>query len=108
MATVTFFTTQTIVNHYQDHIPFVIDEIRVSGGGAHNRTLMKNLSTLAEATFESVSVIVDEQSDAKEAIAFAILANETLVGHCTNLPNVTGSIRPTILGKITPVPHKIL
>ena len=44
LATVTFFTTQTIVNHYQDHIPFLIDEIRVSGGGSHNRTLMKNLS----------------------------------------------------------------
>ena len=108
LATVTFFTTQTIVNHYQDHIPFLIDEIRVSGGGSHNRTLMKNLSTLAEDMFKSVSVIVDEQPDAKEAIAFAILANETLVGHCSNLPNVTGSIRPTILGKITPVPHKIL
>ncbi|MEI6432081.1 MAG: anhydro-N-acetylmuramic acid kinase, partial [bacterium] len=41
-------------------------------------------------------------SDAKEAIAFAILANETLLGNPSNLPSVTGARAPVILGKVTP------
>ena len=38
-------------------------------------------------------------SDAKEAIAFAILANEAVHGNPTNLPQVTGASGPKILGK---------
>ena len=105
LATLTFFTAHTIINHYQKFLPSTINEIRVSGGGVHNRTLMQHLSGLAEATFQSVAVIVDERSDAKEAVAFAILANETLVGNCANLPAVTGAKRPTILGKVTLTPQ---
>ena len=105
LATLTFFTAHTIINHYQNFLPSTINEIRVSGGGVHNRTLMQHLSGLAEAAFQSVAVIVDERSDAKEAVAFAILANETLVGNCANLPAVTGAKRPTILGKVTLTPQ---
>ena len=39
--------------------------------------------------------------DAKEAIAFAILANETMLGNPSNLPSVTGANRPVLLGKVT-------
>jgi len=105
LATLTFFTAHTIINHYQEFLPSTINEIRVSGGGVHNRTLMQHLSVLAEAAFQSVGVIIDERSDDKEAVAFAILANETLVGNCANLPAVTGAKRPTILGKVTPTPQ---
>ncbi len=38
--------------------------------------------------------------DAKEAIDFAVLANETLAGHAGNMPRVTGAARPCILGSI--------
>jgi anhydro-N-acetylmuramic acid kinase len=40
-------------------------------------------------------------SDAKEAIAFAILANEALCGRANNLPVVTGARSPVIMGKIS-------
>jgi anhydro-N-acetylmuramic acid kinase len=39
--------------------------------------------------------------DAKEAIAFAVLANETLLGKPSNLPSVTGAQRPVLLGSVT-------
>jgi anhydro-N-acetylmuramic acid kinase len=38
--------------------------------------------------------------DAKEAIAFALLADRTLHGLPGNLPSVTGARRPVVLGKI--------
>ena len=40
--------------------------------------------------------------DAKEAVAFAVLANETLMGHPGNLPAATGASRGLVLGKISP------
>ena len=40
-------------------------------------------------------------SDAKEAIAFAILANETIHGNPGNVPGATGADRPVVLGKVT-------
>ena len=104
LATLTFFSAQTIADHYQKFLPLSIDEIRISGGGIHNQTLMTNLSALLKSLFETTSIVIDEISDAKEAVAFAILANETVSGNCANLPQVTGSSQPTILGKITPVP----
>jgi anhydro-N-acetylmuramic acid kinase len=39
--------------------------------------------------------------DAKEAIAFAILAYETWNRRPSNLPSATGAARPVVLGKIS-------
>ena len=41
-------------------------------------------------------------SGAKEALAFAILANETISGNPGNVPSATGANESVILGKIIP------
>lgn len=77
------------------------NDLIISGGGAHNRQLIANLHAflpdLRFATTQDFGIDVD----AKEAIAFAILAYETFRHKPGNLPAATGARHPVILGKIT-------
>ena len=102
VATVTEFTAQTIFYYYQTFLLpyYTIEKILVSGGGIHNRTLIKRISDL----FDPISIEPAPFNDAKEAIAFAVLANEAIYGHTGNLPQVTGAKGPVILGKFAPAP----
>jgi anhydro-N-acetylmuramic acid kinase len=45
------------------------------------------------------------RSDAKEAMAFAILAHETIMGAANNAPGATGANRSVVMGKIIPGRH---
>jgi anhydro-N-acetylmuramic acid kinase len=78
------------------------DEIIASGGGVHNRQLMGNLAALLPKTVFSTTADYGIDPDAKEAIAFAVLAYQTHRGRPGNLPSATGASRPVVLGKITP------
>lgn len=77
-----------------------LGELIVSGGGSSNAFLMEAL----RRCFAPVGVITSDAygipSDAKEAICFAVLANETVSGYPSNLPSVTGAMMPAVLGKI--------
>jgi anhydro-N-acetylmuramic acid kinase len=77
-----------------------IDRLIVSGGGAHNRLLLKRLVALLPTLRVELSDRYGLPVDAKEAIAFAILADRTLRGLPGNLPSVTGARREAALGKI--------
>jgi len=77
-----------------------IDRLVVSGGGAHNRLLVKRLAELLPHLTVELSDRYGLPVDAKEAIAFAILADRTLHGLPGNLPSVTGARRAVVLGKI--------
>ncbi|MEM7022150.1 MAG: anhydro-N-acetylmuramic acid kinase, partial [Pseudomonadota bacterium] len=78
-----------------------VDAVVVAGGGARNPTLMARLAE----RFAPVPVRRSDQhglpADAKEAIAFAILASERVDGRPTNVPSVTGAKGQVLLGKIT-------
>ena len=78
-----------------------IDEIIAAGGGVHNKTLMGYL----QAFLPEVQIRRTDEfginADAKEAIAFAVLAHETYRGRASNLPSATGAKHEVILGKIT-------
>lgn len=75
----------------------------VSGGGMRNRTLMKMLESelsplgLRIRTTDEVGL----PSEAKEAVAFAVLAHQTWHREPSNIPSATGASRPAVLGKIS-------
>lgn len=73
----------------------------VSGGGAHNRLLIARLEALLPMLRIQVSDDYGWPVDAKEAMAFALLADRTLHGLPGNLPAVTGARRPVVLGTVT-------
>ena len=104
VATLTAFTAQTIFDYYHRFLfpHYSVDEIYISGGGSHNFTLMEHLRTLFQPTPLLSIDSIGFSSDAKEAIAFAVLANEAVHGHPTNLPQVTGASQPMVLGTFSP------
>ena len=101
IATLTELTVQTIALYIAQFVPrqHPIDTLYVSGGGVHNQTLMQRLNeVLANTAVEPVDNS-GISADAKEAIAFAILANESLHGQAGNLPSATGASVRKVLGK---------
>ena len=84
---------------------FVLPETRVqqlvvSGGGARNGFLMQRLQSVLPDIQVLTSDDLGIPTAAKEAIGFAILANETLHLHAGNVPAATGARRPVVLGKV--------
>ena len=77
-----------------------VDRLIVSGGGAHNHTLLKRLAELLPHLEVELSDRYGLPVDAKEAIAFAILADRTVHRLPGDLPSVTGARRAVVLGKI--------
>jgi anhydro-N-acetylmuramic acid kinase len=78
-------------------------EIILSGGGARNATLVGMLAELL-APLGIVVRFSDEfglLSEAKEAVAFAVLAHESWNRRASNVPSATGAKRGAVLGKIS-------
>ena len=75
----------------------------VSGGGAKNRTLMAMLhrELAPMGTSVHLSDAFGLPAEAKEALAFALLAHQTWLRKPGNVPSATGANRPAILGKIS-------
>ena len=105
LATVTALTAQTISNAIADHViprGGSVWELLLCGGGVHNKTLVQFLVDCCPDI--QIRRTDDEgiPGDSKEAIAFAVLANQTLHGLSGNLPKATGAEYPVVLGVITP------
>jgi len=105
VTTVTRAVAYSIIRAFTRFVKprYKVARMIVSGGGAHNRTLLKRLGQgLPDVTIR----LSDEYGfpgDAREAVAFAILGNETICGGHGNVPQATGAQRGVILGKITTV-----
>jgi len=81
MATLNRFTAETIAEAIQNNLPFNISfKIYVSGGGMHNPLLMEHLNSLLPNPSIASSIEIGIHPDAKEAILFALLANEAVAG----------------------------
>ena len=100
LATATRFTAVCIRIAVADFCPDKPDYLVIGGGGSRNPTLLEDIRALL-----SMPVLVNEDlgfdSEAKEAIAFAILANECVHGAANNVPSVTGAKHPIVMGKIS-------
>ncbi|EEK78916.1 Anhydro-N-acetylmuramic acid kinase [Bacillus cereus R309803] len=105
LTTVTMFTAISIVHHYKEFIlPYYeIGEVILGGGGSYNRTLVEMVRNGLKE--EKCAIFIQEDigysSEAKEAIAFAILANETHHRNPSNVPSATGAKQSVVLGNTT-------
>jgi len=102
IATCTAFTAAAVATGIERFVRprMPVDELIVSGGGVHNRQMMAQLAAFLPGVSLATSTDYGVDADAKEAIAFAVLAYETWRRHPANLPSATGARRAVVLGKI--------
>jgi anhydro-N-acetylmuramic acid kinase len=101
IATATAFTAATVAEGVYQFARGTVDEVIVSGGGVHNEALMRYLRAEFPGVVVASSAEYGIDPDAKEAIAFAILAVETLKRRPSNLPSATGASHAAVLGKLS-------
>ena len=101
LATCSMWTAKA-VGTARRWIKYSIDEVVVGGGGVRNRAVMDNLA----AVFAPIPVTTFDalgwESKAFEAVAFALLAYQTITGQWGNIPAVTGATHHVLLGAIVP------
>lgn len=112
IATATALTSASILDAYQRFVwghlgqkaPLATKiEYVVAGGGAKNTTLMRMLRESLEPLGVKVRLMEELgiPSQAKEGVAFALMAWLTWSGLAGNVPAATGAKRPVVLGKVT-------
>lgn len=106
VATATALTAASIADAIRRFVPLRrgnYSEFIVSGGGAHNPTLLAMLAN--ELRPLGLQLRSSDEfglpAEAKEAVAFALLAFETWNRRPSNVPTATGATKPAILGKIS-------
>ena len=105
VATATAFTAWSIADQYARFVP-TVGETLLSGGGARHPVLVEMLHARlllrpgapVVRSFEAVFF----NAEAKEAVAFALLAHLHLLGRPGNVPSATGAAGPRLLGTLTP------
>ncbi len=102
IATATALTASSIADAYRRFMPEPATEVLISGGGAKNPTLVAMLKRAIAplAVREFGEQFFD--GEAKEAVAFALLAHLHVTGQPGNVPRATGARGPRILGTLTP------
>jgi len=100
IATATVFTAATIAFGTERFAPGT-QEVIAAGGGVRNRQLVAQLAAFLPECRITTTAEFGIDPDAKEAIAFAVLAHRTWNRKSGNLPGATGASRAVVLGKIT-------
>ena len=102
LATLNRFSADTIVDGikkcFQGNEQFVI---YASGGGMHNPLLMQNISQQLPGTSIKTTSDLEINPDSKEAVLFAILANECVCGGGYSFNNAKAGIPSVTMGKIS-------
>jgi anhydro-N-acetylmuramic acid kinase len=101
VATLTAYTARSIAASIRDFCPERIDKLVVGGGGSRNQTLLSFLRKELAPCPILIQEDIGLDSDSKEAVAFAVLANEAVEGLANSLPRVTGARHPVVMGKVS-------
>lgn len=101
IASATAYTARSVGDAYRRWLPDLPEEVLVNGGGCRNPTLMRLIGEQLPGVPLMATDAVGIDADAKEAMAFALIAHDSLAGYPTNIPRATGAIRAISLGKLT-------
>ena len=101
IATLTRFSAESIARAIQHYTELQQGNVYVSGGGARNPLMMEHLATLLPEFTIQDSQVLGIQSAAKEAVLFALLANETLSDSTVYKNRKLGDTPWPSLGKIS-------
>lgn len=109
VATLTEFTAASVADACErfvaPRLDGELDELIVGGGGAHNATLVTRIAARMPNTHVCTQDELGYSSDAKEAVAFAVLGNQTLSGRPSNVPSATGACESVVLGSVINPPR---
>ena len=102
LATLNALTARTIADAVKRWVPRGVEELVATGGGSRNPLLMQQLRELLAPINVRDGQVLGVDPDAKEAVAFAVLAWAHMTGRAGNEPAATGARGPRILGSYTP------
>lgn len=103
VATLTELSARSIAEAYERWVlPRGVDEVVVTGGGARNRTLVARIAELVHPLRVRDGSVLGVDPEAKEALAFAVLAWAHAKGIPANEPGATGASGARLLGSYTP------
>lgn len=105
LATLAMFTARAVGDAYRRWIvPRGVDEVYLTGGGAHHPVLVREIARELTPLPVRPGAELGLDPDAREAVAFAVLAWAHARGIPGNVPAVTGARGSRILGSYTPAP----
>jgi anhydro-N-acetylmuramic acid kinase len=102
VRTATIFTALSIVGAFRQFVlpRTKVRQVIVAGGGTKNPLIMAQL----QAALREIEIVPSSEfgiaAEAKEAFAFAILADEAFHGRANNLPSATGAKHSVVMGKL--------
>jgi anhydro-N-acetylmuramic acid kinase len=101
LATLTDFTAASVIDSYRRFLDAMPEQVLLGGGGSRNAYLR---SRLQHRLGEAIPVLTTDEAgvsaEAKEAIAFAVLAHWRILGIPGNLPSATGAREAVLLGDV--------
>lgn len=101
IATITAYTYEAIAINIKEYVEsfMPVDQVFVGGGGSKNEAILKGLKNNLDCSVATMEEL-DFSSDAKEAIAFAIMGNEFVNHRSNNLRAATGAKSKVVMGKL--------
>ena len=109
VASAVSLTARSIAGQYARFVPEPISECLLSGGGAQNPVLVRELNAAFESVYRANNMPAPTvrrfddiyfDGDAKEAVAFAYMGWLTLRGETANVPRATGARGTRKLGAV--------